>query len=122
MSGRLWDRVVHQTDSYFEDVVAEDKVGEAVPGALGAFFDALAGVEERFTAVVEARHTGAGDVITGRGLGGKIEGGGRNQESGIGSADNSEKVWLYIKTFIISFHGLVRGGLKLLPGMEHAGQ
>lgn len=50
------DGVVHQTDGYFEDVVAEDKVGEAVPGALGAFFDALAGVEEGFAAVVEAGH------------------------------------------------------------------
>lgn len=40
-----WERgVVHQSHSYFEDVVAEGKVGESVPEALAAVFDVLAGV------------------------------------------------------------------------------
>lgn len=50
---------LHQSDGYFEDVVADGKVGEAVPGALGAGFGVLAGLEEGFAAVVEAGHDAA---------------------------------------------------------------
>ena len=43
---------LHQTHSYFEDVVAKRKVSEAIPGTLDPFLSILARVQESFAAVV----------------------------------------------------------------------
>lgn len=90
IGGRVWEGVVHQTDGYFEDVVAEDKVGEAIPSALGAFFDALAGVEEGFPAVVEARHTGV--VMDSQG---EVWGEGRGMNQGLDMQTTARGLALY---------------------------
>ena len=52
----LENGIVHESYSYLQDIVAQCKVGESIPGTFSAFLDTLASVQETFTAVIKSRH------------------------------------------------------------------
>ena len=49
---------IHETNSYLKDVVAQCKVGEAIPGTSGALVGISPSLPKGFAAVVELRHAG----------------------------------------------------------------
>jgi hypothetical protein len=57
------EKNLHQTYSYFQDVILQSKVGEAVPELSGASLDIFPGAHQAFLTFVEVESWHVGDFL-----------------------------------------------------------